>query len=58
MADQNDINLVKKGLQGAGQRPEHEGRMAKFRVKSNLYSANAWPKSDHVRTIIIYMRVG
>ena len=58
MADQYDINLVKKGLQSGGQRPENEGRMANFRVKSKLYSANAWPRSDHVSTIIICMRVG
>ena len=32
MADRNNNNLVKKGLQSGGQRPEHEGRMPKFRV--------------------------
>ena len=58
MADRNNNNLVKKGLQSGGQRPENEGRMANFRVKSKIYSANAWPRSDHVSTIIICMRVG
>ena len=58
MEDRNDNNLVKKGLQSGGQRPENKGRMANFRVKSNSYRANAWPRSDHVSTIILCMRVG
>ena len=58
MADRNNRNQVKEGLQSGGQRPKNEGRMTNLRVWSMFYIANAWPKCDHVSTKIICMRVG